>query len=70
MKYGIKLRTSTGNSWLQFFNEVGGVASGPIKFDNHELAEIYAQNHEIQNYNIEVIHDNESSSKGPRFIND
>lgn len=70
MKYGIKVRTPNGNTWLQFFNEIKGYPAGPVSFDNHELAEIYAQDHEVKNYTIEVIHDNATSSKGPRFIND
>lgn len=70
MKYGIKIRTPNGNTWLQFFNEIKGYPTGPVSFDNHELAEIYAQNHEVKNYTIEVINDNGSSPKGPQLIND
>ena len=55
MKYGIKIRTPNGNTWLQFFNEIKGYPTGPVSFDNHELAEIYAQYHEVKNYTIEVI---------------
>lgn len=69
MKYGIKVRTPNGNTWLQFFNEIKGYPTGPVTFDEAGLAEIYAQNHEVKNYSIEVINDNESSSKGPQLIN-
>lgn len=70
MKYGIRVRGPHGNTWLQFFNEVKGYPVGPLAFDNHELAEIYAQDHEVKHYTIEVINDIGTSSTGPRFIND
>lgn len=69
MKYGIKIKSSNGYSWLQFFTEDGNPA-GPIKFADTSDAEIYAQDHELKNYIIEVINDTGFSSKGPQFIND
>ena len=70
MKYGIKVKGPHGNAWLQFFNEIKGYPTGPVTFSDHELAEIYAQDHEVKNYTIEVINDTVSSPTGPRFIND
>lgn len=64
IKYGIKLRGKLDNNG--FFTE-GGLRSiisehtGPanervLEFDSISDAEIYAQNHELRNYNIEAIH--------------
>jgi hypothetical protein len=69
MNYGIKVKGSVGYNWLQFFTE-DGTPAGPIQFKDTSSAEIYAQNHELKNYIIEVINDNGSSSQGPQFIND
>ena len=70
MKYGIRLKGTNGNHWLQFFNEIKGYPTGPVVFEEVSSAEIYAQNHELSNYTIEVINDNESGSPGPRLIAD
>lgn len=68
MKYGIKLKGPSGNRWVQLFSEVGNGTAGPVVFEDTSSAEIYAQNHELKNYTIEVINDTESSSEGPQFI--
>lgn len=70
MQYGILVKGPHGNSWLQFFNEIKGYPTGPVTFSDYELAEIYAQNHEVKNYTIEVIHDTGSSPTGPQLTKD
>ena len=71
MKYGIKIKGTDGNAnWLMFFNEFKGVPTGPVVFEDAGAAEVYAQDHEISNYVIEVINDIGLSPKGPQFIND
>jgi len=69
MNYGIKIKGPEGYKWLQFFAE-NGAPTGPIQFKDTSSAEIYAQNHELKNYIIEVINDIRSSPQGPQFIND
>jgi hypothetical protein len=39
-------------------------------FTDTSEAEVYAQNHELKNYIIEVINDTGSSSQNPQFIAD
>lgn len=68
--YGIKVKGTTGSQWLQFFNEIKGYPTGPVSFKDVSEAEIYAQNHEVKNYTIEVINDSTISSQGPQLIND
>jgi hypothetical protein len=68
--YGIKIRGVSGSNWLQFFNEIKGYPTGPVTFRDVSEAEIYAQNHEVKNYTIEVINDSTISPKGQQLINE
>jgi hypothetical protein len=68
--YGIKIKGVAGSHWLQFFNEIKGYPTGPVTFRDVSEAEIYAQNHEVKNYTIEVINDSTISSKGQQLINE
>lgn len=53
MKYGLKLRSANTFIWYNWMSESMGEASKPYLFDSYELAEIYAQNHEMNNFIIE-----------------
>lgn len=68
--YGIKIRGASGSNWIQFFNEIKGYPTGPVTFQDVSEAEIYAQNHEVKNYTIEVINDSTVSPKGQQLINE
>ncbi len=68
--YGIKIKGPAGSHWLQFFNEIKGYPTGPVSFQDVSEAEIYAQNHEVKNYTIEVINDSSISPKGQQLINE
>lgn len=70
MKYGIKMKGIESPYWLMFFNEVKGYPTGPVTFNDVGEAEVWAQDHELSNYTIEVIDDFKSSGKGPQFIKD
>ena len=56
MKYGIKIKApNAGYVWFNWFNESMGDQSKPYIFESVELAEDYAQSHELPNYIIEAI---------------
>ena len=64
MKYGIKIiQTITEEGqphkieyWMRTLSEyVGENNSNLLSFDNRSEAEIYAQNHEISNFEIDTI---------------
>lgn len=67
--YALKIKGSTGSHWLQFFSEVKG-QKGVLTFRDQGDAELYAQNHEVKNYTIEVYDDSATRSQGPQLIND
>lgn len=56
MKYGIKIKTPSGNYvWYNWFNEAAGDQSEPYPFGSMELAEEHADKHELPNYIVEPI---------------
>lgn len=70
MKYGIKLKGLNSPFWLMFMNEVKGYPTGPVVFDEYGDAEVWAQDHELKNYTIEVMNDFEFSGKRPPTTTD